>query len=188
MNKYHLPTVVFTKSIDGNLKGSARAPEGFDIVDSFNELSDILLTSGGHSMAGGCSILEKDYDEFARRFKEIAQNKPLKKVEHHTIEIGMSELILENYELVHSFSPFGESWPNPIFRLNHIKINSLTYSRDHKHIITSLGNKLKIVYFNYPKDELESLSFADFIGVINKKEYKGYVYLEFSVKEMIPSK
>lgn len=188
MNKYHLPTVVFTKSIDGNLKGSARAPEGFDIVDSFNELSDILLTSGGHSMAGGCSILEKDYDEFARRFKEIAQNKPLKKVEHHTIEIGMSELILENYELVHSFSPFGESWPAPIFKLNHIKINSLTYSRDHKHIITSLGNKLKIVYFNYPKDELESLSFADFIGVINKKEYKGYVYLEFSVKEMIPSK
>ena len=74
------------------------------------------------------------------------------------------------------------------FTYNHIKINSLTYSRDHKHIITSLGNKLKIVYFNYPKDELESLSFADFIGAINKKEYKGYVYLEFSVKEMIPSK
>ena len=50
MNKYHLPTVVFTKSVDGNLKGSARAPEGFDIVDSFNELSGILLTSGGHSI------------------------------------------------------------------------------------------------------------------------------------------
>lgn len=188
MNKYHLPTVVFTKSSDGNLKGSARAPEGFDIVEAFNELSDILLTSGGHAMAGGCSIKEEDYTLFCSRFKEIARNKPLKKVEHQTIDIGMSELILENYELINSFSPFGESWPAPLFKLNHIKVDALTYSRDHNHIITSLGNKLKIVYFYYPQAELESCSFVDFIGTINKKEYRGFTYLEFSVKEMIPSK
>ena len=188
MNKYRLPTVVFTKSIEGTLKGSARAPEGFDIVNAFNELSDILLTSGGHSMAGGCSINEKDYEEFSRRFKEISKNKPLLKVEPKTIEIGMSELILENYELIHSFSPFGESWPTPLFKLNHIKVDSLMYSRDHNHVITSLGNKLKLIYFYYPKEELEASNFVDFIGVINKKEYKGFVYLEFNVKEMIPSK
>ena len=188
MNKYRLPTVVFTKSIEGTLKGSARAPEGFDIVSAFNELSDILLTSGGHSMAGGCSINEKDYEEFSRRFKEISKNKPLTKVEPKTIEIGMSELILENYELIHSFSPFGESWPTPLFKLNHIKVDSLMYSRDHNHVITSLGNKLKLIYFYYPKEELEASNFVDFIGVINKKEYKGFVYLEFNVKEMIPSK
>ena len=188
MNKYHLPTVIFTKTLDGSLKGSARAPEGFGIVEAFNELSDILLTSGGHAMAGGCSILEKDYPEFVRRFKEIAKRKPFTKVEHKTIDIGMSELILENYELIHSFSPFGESWPAPLFKLSHIKVSSLTYSRDHNHIITSLGNRLKIVYFYYPKDDLESSSFVDFIGQINKKEYKGFVYLEFSVKEMSPSK
>lgn len=188
MNKYKLPTVIFTKSNDGNLKGSARAPEGFDIVETFNELGDILLTSGGHSMAGGCSILEKDFDTFKKRFQDLAENKPLKKVEHQTIEIGMSELILENYELIHSFSPFGEAWPNPLFKLRHIKVDSLTYSRDHNHIITSLGNKLKIVYFYYPKEELENLKFVDFIGVINKKEYRGLIYLEFAVKEMKPSK
>ena len=188
MNKYKLPTVIFTKSSDGNLKGSARAPEGFDIVEAFSEIGDILLTSGGHAMAGGCSILEKDYPEFVRRFKEIAKNKPLQKVEPKTIDIGMSELILENYELIHSFSPFGESWPTPLFKLSHIKVNSLTYSRDHNHIITSLGNRLKIVYFNYPKSELEALNFVDFLGTINKKEYKGFTYLEFLAKEMIPSK
>lgn len=188
MNKYQLPTVVFTKSSDGNLKGSARAPEGFDIVEAFKELSDILLASGGHSMAGGCSILQKDFEEFSNRFKEIAKNKPLIKVIHDTIEIGMSELSLENYELINSFSPFGESWPYPIFRLNHIKVSCLTYSRDHRHIITSLGNRLKIVYFNYPKEVIDNLSFVDFIGTINKKEYKGFVYLEYNVKEVIPNK
>lgn len=188
MNKYHLPTVVFTKSIDGNLKGSARAPEGFDIVEAFAELSDILLTSGGHAMAGGCSIKEEDFNAFSNRFKSIAESKPFKKVEHKSIDIGMSELILENYELIHSFSPFGESWPTPLFRISHIKVSALTFSRDHNHIITSLGNRLKLVYFSYPKEELEANSYVDFIGYINKKEYKGFVYLEFTCKELIPSK
>lgn len=188
MNKYKMPTVVFTKSLDGNLKGSARAPEGFDIVEAFNELSDILLASGGHSMAGGCSISESNYDSFKARFLEIARNKPLQKVEHQTIDIGMSELSLENYELIHSFSPFGESWPTPLFKIKHIKVNTLTYSRDHNHIITSLGNRLKLIYFSYPKQELESLAFVDFVGTISKKEYKGFTYLEFNVKEMLESK
>ena len=188
MNKYKLPTVVFTKAVDGSLKGSARAPEGFDIVSAFNELSDILLASGGHAMAGGCSILEKDFDEFKSRFIALAKARPLQKVEHQTIEIGMSELILENYELINSFSPFGESWPIPLFILRHIKVDCLTYSRDHNHIITSLGNRLKLIYFSYPKKELESLNFVDFIGTISKKEYRGFTYLEFNVKEMLPSK
>ena len=187
MNKYKLPTVVFTKSLDGNLKGSARAPEGFDIVEAFNELGDLLLTSGGHSMAGGCSISEESFGSFKSRFIEIAKNKPLKKVEHKSIDIGMSELILENYELIHSFSPFGESWPTPLFKIKHIKVSSLTYSRDHNHIITSIGNRLKLVYFSYPKEELSTCSFVDFIGTINKKEYRGFVYLEFAIKEMSPS-
>ena len=112
----------------------------------------------------------------------------MKKVEHQSIDIGMSELILENYELIHSFSPFGESWPTPLFNLKHIKVSALTYSKDHNHIITSLGNRLKLVYFNYPKKEMDAIDFVDFIGVINKKEYKGFTYLEFNVKEMNPSK
>lgn len=186
MIKYQIPVVVFANSIDQTLKGSARAPEGFDIVEAFNELSDILLTSGGHSMAGGCSINESDFLTFKKRFMDIALNKPLKKVEHPCIEIGMSELSLENYELINSFGPFGESWAAPMFKLKRIKVSTLMYSRDHKHIITSLGNKQKLIYFNYPK-EIENYNFIDVIGSINKKIYQGFSYLEFSVKEAEPS-
>ena len=188
MIKYQIPVVVFAKSIDNSLKGSARAPEGFDIVETFNELSDILLASGGHAMAGGCSINESDYEEFKRRFNEIAISKPIQKVIHTSIDIGISELSLENYELINSFGPFGESWPTPLFNLKHIKVSTLTYSRDHKHIITSVGNRLKLVYFNYPKKELESLVYIDVIGTINKRIFQGYTYLEFNIKEAIPSK
>ena len=188
MNKYRIPVVVFTKSIDGTLKGSARAPEGFDVVEAFIELGDLLLASGGHSMAGGCSIKEEDFNKFKEQFLKIASSKPLEKVEHKFIEIGISELSLDNYKIISSFSPFGESWPSPLFKLKHIKVSSLTYSRDHKHIITSIGNRQKLVYFNYPQKDLESLDFIDVTGYLSLKTYQGFTYLEFAVKEMSAAK
>ena len=185
MIKYGKPVIVFTKSLDDSLKGSARAPEGYDIVESFNELKEYLLTSGGHSNAAGCSIKESDFEVFKKKFSDSISKKPVKKVEHPYIDIGMSELSFENLALIQSFSPFGENWPAPNFRLRHIKVDTLTYSKDHKHIVTSLGNKLKLVYFNYPSDFLVSKKFVDVVGVLAKKSYKGNEYLEFNCREFI---
>ncbi len=187
LGKYHLPVVVFTKSIDGSLKGSARAPEGLNLVAVLDELSDLLLTSGGHASACGCSIKEENFELFKSKFIEILSHKEIELVEHETIDLGISELTQDNYNLISSFGPFGESWPAPLFKIRHIKVSCLTYSRDHKHIITSIGNRQKLVYFNYPK-EIENESFIDVVGSISKKSFQGFNYLEFSVKEEIPSK
>ena len=97
----------------------------------------------------------------------------------------MSELSFENLALIESFSPFGESWPAPLFRLRHIKVDTLMFSKDHKHILTTLGNKLKLVYFYYPEDELVGKKFIDVVGYLAKKSFKGNDYLEFSCKEFI---
>ena len=185
MIKHSKPTIIFTKALDGSLKGSARAPEGYDLVEAFSELTDLLITSGGHANAAGCSIKESDFDVFEKRFCETISKKPVKKVEHPFIEIKMNELSFENERLVQSFSPFGESWPAPLFRLRHIKIDTLLYSKDHKHIITSIGSALKIVFFNYPQEELVNKKFIDVIGTFSLKNYKGRNYIEFSCKEFV---
>ena len=68
MIKYHKPVVVFATALDGSLKGSARAPEGYDLVEIFQEVSEFLLTSGGHSNAAGCSISSSDFEAFKKKF------------------------------------------------------------------------------------------------------------------------
>ena len=185
MIKYSKPVVVFTLAVDGSLKGSARAPEGYNIVEAFSELNEYLLTSGGHSSAAGCSIKAEDFEVFKKKFSEVISKKPVEKVVHPFIDIGMSELSFENLALIESFSPFGENWPAPLFRLRHIKVDTLMYSKDHKHILTTLGNKLKLVYFYYPEDELVGKKFVDVVGFLAKKSYKGNDYLEFSCKEFV---
>ena len=187
MVKYGVPVVVFTKSIDNSLKGSARAPEGYDIVEAFNEVNSLLLTSGGHSSAAGCSIKEEDFEIFKEKFTDAITRKPIKAIEHKSIDIKMNDLSFENYELIKSFSPFGEGWPVPLLKIKHIKVDQLMYSKDHKHIITTLGNNLKLVFFNYPADLLANFKFIDIVGTLDLKSYRGNTYLEFSGKELFES-
>ena len=184
VNKYHVPTVVFTKSINDEYKGSARAPEGFDIVSAFNSLSDLLITFGGHALAGGCSLKAENYEEFKKCFVQLAENTPIVYIEHPSIEINFSEINLENYELINSFSPFGEAWKVPSFKIKHIKTDSLMYSRDGKHILTSVGSSLRLVGFNFSKEFMSDYSFVNIIGVLAKTSFRGNTYIEFRIKEI----
>ena len=138
-------------------------------------------------MAGGCSIKEEDFEEFEKRFIDYAKSIIYVKPEHQTIDLGINELNLENYNLITSFGPFGENWSAPLFKMRHIRVDSLTYSRDKKHISTSIGNKQKLVYFNYPQEELEGNTYIDVIGAIQKKAFMNNIYLEFGIKEIKPS-
>ena len=186
VNKYHVPTVVFTRCLDGTCKGSARAPEGFDIVGLFNNLSDVLITFGGHALAGGCSIAADNFSLFKEKFVSLVASTPFVYVEHPTIEIAFSEINMENYELINSFSPFGESWPAPLFKIKHIKTSNLLFSKDNKHIVTTLGASLKLVGFNFPKENVLENQFINAIGYLNKGSYRGHTYLEFKIQEIEP--
>lgn len=184
VNKYHVPVVVFTKSLNNEYKGSARAPEGFNLVETFNKLSDLLTTFGGHALAGGCSLKAENYEEFKHGFLELAINTPIEYIEHPSIEINFSELNLENYELVNSFSPFGEAWKMPSFKIKHIRTDSLMFSRDGKHILTTLGSSLRLVGFNFSRDYMSDFTFVNVIGNIAKSSFRGNTYVEFRIKEI----
>ena len=183
VNKYHVPTIVLCKSIDG-LKGSARAPEGYDIVKIFNSLSDILTDFGGHALAGGCSLNEENFKMFKQRFIDAVTSQEVVYVPQQVIDLSFSEVNYENYELIQSFSPFGESWKAPCFRIKHIKTDALTFSRDEKHIISKVGDNLKIVGFGFSKNAVRENKFINIIGTIKKSVYLGKTTLEFSFSEI----
>ena len=183
---YHKPTIVFTEERDGEcLKGSARAPEGFNVVDAFNYCSDLMVTSGGHALAGGCSIKKIDFEKFKKKFYEFAKKTPIVVEEKEDIPLGLTEINEENYQLIHSFSPFGESWKAPIFRLKHIKTDSLLFSKSGEHILTYVGYGVKLTGFNISKDSLSDYQFVDLIGSIKKSIYRGQESIEFNIKKAI---
>lgn len=185
LNKYHVPVVVLTKgSEEGVYKGSARAPEGFSIVEAFKYCQDYMLAGGGHAMAGGCTVGIEQFEDFKKKFLEYADSNPIRQVEHEVIELKLTELNADNYKLVQSFSPFGESWPNPTFILRHISTRSLFFSKSREHILTQIGQRSKIVGFNFPMNEVQQYPFIDMEGNLRTSTYMNVTTIEFFVKKI----
>ena len=186
LNKYNLPVIVLSKGLEeGTYKGSARGIPGFSVVDAFKYAEDYVLKAGGHTLAGGCTIKEECLEQFKNKFIEFANNTPLQIVEEKkTIDLNLNEINLDNYRLVKSFSPFGENWPNPLFKLHNISTRSLFFSKNKEHIITQIGQRSKIVGFNFPADEVRQTQFIDMIGTLRTSVYLNITSVEFFIKEI----
>ena len=189
VKKYHKPTIIFALDQSGDMyKGSCRSPEGFNVVDAFNQLGDLLEASGGHAMAGGCSIRKENYETFKKSFIELAKGCQKVETKAETIPLYINEINFENYDLIYSFSPFGESWPAPQFVLPRIRVQSLMYSRDGQHVLTSIGNNSRLTGFHLPKDYLSQYQFIDMIGTLRISTYFNKTNVEFLVNEISETK
>ena len=181
MNKLHKPAIVFTKDKDGNLKGSARSVEGFNIVDAFKKLEKYMLNYGGHALAGGCSIKNEDFEDFKKDFITLVNATPIEVKETSTIPISLNIIDQEHYDIYQSFAPFGEDWKAPLLLIKGIKVEALQYSKNLEHILTRIGNSSKIVGFNISKDILKNYKSIDTIGTLESSSYKNNISYEYHI-------
>ena len=110
------------------------------------------------------------------------------KQEVTTIPLYINEITLENYELIKSFSPFGECWAFPCFSLPRIRVASLMYSRDSQHILTSIGNNARLTGFYFSKEKMNEYQYVDMIGTLRTSTYYNKTTVEFLINEIINSK
>lgn len=184
MNKINKPAIVFTKDNSGLLKGSARSVEGFNIVEAFKNLEKYMNQFGGHALAGGCSIKEENYENFKKDFISLVNSSDLKPLEKPHIDISLSDINYDNYLLLKTFSPFGENWKAPLFKINHIKVSSLTFSKTKEHILTKIGNNSKLVGFYISEDSLKDTDFINISGKLNISVFKNIITTEFHIEKV----
>jgi len=184
---YTKPSIVFT--YDSNdptlLKGSARSRKGFNIGKAFSDLSDLMLKFGGHELAGGCTIRKADFEKFKKRFNELAATYLFEEQVERVIDIDKNELTWVNYSLYRKLAPYGQGFELPLFRIKQQLTSELSYSRDGKHIISTIFNGIKIVAFNVDSDYIKAHTFIDLIGSLSVSEYKNYKDLTFFVQKII---
>ena len=189
MNKYMIPCLIVSLDKEkGIYKGSARAPEGFNIVDCFSHLNKYFEAFGGHAQAGGCSIKVENFDKFKKEFEKYCEKHEFTPKKKDTIDISLKDITHENYDILKSFGPFGEAWKSPPFKISNIRTNALTYSRDLNHIMTNISLSSKIVGFYMPKSKIEPLNRIDIIGNMKISIFKGKSSLDFQIQEYSVSK
>ncbi|MGM9873598.1 MAG: DHHA1 domain-containing protein, partial [Bacilli bacterium] len=190
LKELNKPTIIFSEDInDSNLlKGSCRAKKGMDVIEVFSKLNDLIEVSGGHELAGGLTIKKSNFEQFKIRFKELCNEIQLYEEDTSYIDFGITDLTFDNYNLINSFSPFGVEWKEPKFKIKRIKTDSLTFSKDGKHIVSTLGISTRLVGFNFSSSEVLKYKYIDIFGKLKTTYFRNQTNLEFTITEIKETK
>lgn len=121
MEKYNRPAIIFTNSEKaGELKGSCRAPEGFNIKAVLDRIQNETVIYGGHAGAAGVTIMESNYKNFCEKCIYASEPEDYKPIPNndiqYDIEISIND-IKESIELIEMFSPHGMGNPKVIVKI-----------------------------------------------------------------------
>ena len=180
--KYQRPAIILTDSENKDIfKGSARAPEGFNIKACLDRCADEIYVYGGHEGAAGLSIEGRKLKRFREACQESAKAEGYKPSSNADIsydfEVNMAD-IPEAIDLIEKFEPHGEGNPTLIIKVPdfvNIPKNSLYKTMVGTEGIKFFGENLTAVNFHAAKD------FADYekpekmilYGELSYNYYKG---------------
>lgn len=122
-DKFHRPVIAFADGGEGSIKGSCRSIPGLHMRDTLDRIDTqnpgLIVKFGGHAMAAGLTILEKDFERFAKLFDEAVKNEldeaVLKGVIVSDGELKPEEFSMHTAELLRSGGPWGQAFPEPLF-------------------------------------------------------------------------
>lgn len=125
--KYEKPCVVIAVR-DGVGKGSARSLEYIDIFQTFKSAERYLEKYGGHKLAAGLTILEKNINVFADELNnyihELYIENNIKEIRSDAY-VYASEINFRLYNEICRFEPFGAGNPKPVLALKDVDLKSI---------------------------------------------------------------
>ncbi|AIW19892.1 single-stranded-DNA-specific exonuclease RecJ [Vibrio coralliilyticus] len=121
--KFHRPVIAFADGGEGSIKGSCRSIPGLHMRDTLDRIDTqnpgLILKFGGHAMAAGLTIMEKDFERFAQLFDEAVKQElddaALKGVILSDGELKPEEFSMHIAEMLRAGGPWGQAFPEPLF-------------------------------------------------------------------------
>lgn len=152
---FHKPSFVLTRG-ETTAKGSGRSIEQYHMYQGLCKVSDLLVKFGGHPMAAGLSLEEKDIDEFRRRLNADAELTEEDFVPKIWIDIPMpfeyvNEKIVQELK---DLEPFGQGNEKPLFAQKSLVIRNARVLGKNRNVV-----KLNLV--TETGQPVDGLLFAD---------------------------
>ena len=160
---YNKPVFVLTKGADG-VKGSGRSIEAYSMYEELVKCSDLLTQFGGHPMAAGLSMEEKNIELFRRRLNDNCTLTEQDLIPKIMIDVPMpiSYLSKKLTEQLKVLEPFGKGNSKPLFAQKNLRAVGIRVLGRNRNVAKMLlidenGIKMDAVYFG------EAQEFVDFV-------------------------
>lgn len=200
--RFKVPAAVMcpVKNEPGRYKGSARSVEGFDLFKSLTSHGD-LIKAGGHPMAAGFSVYEKDIDTVRALLNEDAEKADIRTGRTPDLDLSVEELSLKTVtdleEAIDVLKPFGSGFPPVKVRIRG-SIRNIFPKRnkdgEEKHASFSLKGRTQdglfceVIWWNrldrarelFPEGTGE----AAFTGMLGINDYNGYTRIQLKADDV----
>jgi single-stranded-DNA-specific exonuclease len=177
--RYHRPTIAVGFDENGIGKGSGRSIEGLNLVEALSFCAEKLNKFGGHEMAAGLALHERNFDIFAEAFRKTAGEllseealRPCVRLDH---ELAFSEIDMDFLRWHEMLQPFGSGNLQPLFLAREVEPVAPPRVVNDKHLIFRLrqGNRhRRAVYFDGAQNQLPPTPW-DIAFRIRADEYEG---------------
>jgi len=151
-DKFGKAVVVLTTSDEGAIKGSARAPEGLDILSALIDNEELLARYGGHEGAAGLTLRADDPSALEVGLNQTLADKVAVNMMAIDLPMKLKELDYKLVDDINYLAPFGQGNKKPVIKLSGIKIKNVkriggTYEHL-KFIMYSGKNSIDAIFFN----------------------------------------
>ena len=188
---YNKPVFVLTKSSEG-VKGSGRSIEAYSMYEELVKCRDLMTQFGGHPMAAGLSMEEKNVEAFRRRLNENCTLTEQELIPKIMIDVPMpiSYLTKQLTEQLKVLEPFGKGNTKPLFAQKHLRAVGIRILGRNRNVAKMLlmdehGNKMDAVYFGEASEFVTFVQTHETISVTYYPEinvYQGRETLQIVIK------
>ena len=175
--KYHRPTIVFTKS-EGVYKGSARAGLDINLIQALRKSEDLTVALGGHAGAAGLSVEIDEFEQFrtsiTKTFEEVVpENVDTTRISDFDVTIDdLSYDLLDKFQ---DLAPFGEQFTAPVFKLNDLVIQDVKKMGSEKNHLKLICDGIDVIFWNGVSQVYDLAITATSVSVIGEVQVNEFL-------------
>ncbi|MFT6351480.1 MAG: single-stranded-DNA-specific exonuclease [Neptuniibacter pectenicola] len=196
--KTHRPVIAFAQGDEGELKGSARSISGFHIRDGLDAIAakhpSLLRKFGGHAMAAGLTISDKDLGLFQQAFdEEVRRQLSEADLQQQVMTDGVlnaDEMTIELAEMLRDAGPWGHQFPEPLFEGEFSLLQQRIVGHRHLKLVLmepASGLAIDAIQFNADMDQWpdESQTHVRAIYRLDVNEFRGRKTVQMLVDHLL---
>lgn len=188
--RYYRPTFVLTKGETG-VKGSGRSIEAYDMFAEMSHCRELFTKFGGHKLAAGLSLEEKNVEVFRKRINELADLTEDDLQMKVSIDMRLPFPYI-NEELIHELKilePFGKGNGKPLFAESKLRVIQPRIFGKNRNVLKcrledQQGNQMEAVYFGEVEDclqQMEKKQIMSFTYYPSINEYMGRRTIQLTI-------
>lgn len=189
-DQFSRPVLLLTTN-RGEISGSGRSIEGFNLITSLQKCKEYFSRFGGHAGAAGFTLKQEvNIRDFETAFRALAEEtlrgKSLQKKLEIECEINIEEITWDLYEYVSQFEPYGEGNHRPRFLVKNLSIENFdVVGNGNGHIRLWAGGK-KFIGFSMGEwsRRLSANDIIDIVFEIGVNQWNGNRELQLKIVDL----